>query len=93
MTAVTAAIVVIGIALSLSVGVTRGIDAVSLALLALLVAVGALAVAVARKSSTGEAGPASCRSCGGLISHSSPYCKHCGRPTAGDASREVTPDP
>jgi hypothetical protein len=80
-TIVTAAIVVIGIALSLSVGVARGFDTASVALLALLAAVGALAVAVARKSSTGETGPDSCLSCGGLISPSAPYCKHCGRST------------
>ena len=48
-----------------------------IAVLAMLFAV--LSVAVLNRSGGFE--PPVCRSCGGLIARSAPYCKHCGSPT------------
>ncbi len=79
MTVVTTVIVAVGIALSVFWGMARGFDPVSISLVALIAAAGALAVAVARKSSSGAVMPDRCASCGGLISANAPYCKHCGR--------------
>ena len=74
----TFAIVVVGLALAGAVGLAGGLDAISLALLGGIVAPGTLAIAAARKSRTGSVGPRRCPECGGLISHTAPYCKHCG---------------
>lgn len=78
LTAATVAIVLAGIGLSLVVGIGRGLDATALLMFLLIVAVGALAIAVARRSRSGAVGPGRCEQCGGLISPSAPYCKHCG---------------
>jgi uncharacterized protein YqgC (DUF456 family) len=75
------ALVVIGIALSLYAGLHAGFDATSVALVALIAAVGILAVAVVRKWESGTIGPGKCASCGGLISPNAPLCKHCGGAT------------
>jgi hypothetical protein len=76
----TVAIVVAGIGLSVVVGIGRGLDATSIVMLFLIVAVGAIAIGVARKSRSGAVSPGRCERCGGLISASAPYCKHCGAP-------------
>ena len=81
MNAVAVAIVVAGIALSISIGAAAGFGLRSVVLLGIIVAVGALVVAIVAKSKTGTIGPASCADCGGLISPNAPFCKHCGAPT------------
>jgi hypothetical protein len=75
-------VIVAGIALALALGVSRGFDAVGIVIFVLIVAVGALAIAALRRWDTGSVQPATCDSCGGVISPNAPYCKHCGAPTA-----------
>jgi hypothetical protein len=74
----TIAVVVAGIVLASLVGLDRGFDATSAVIILLIVAVGVLGIAVARRSRTGEVAPARCSECGGLNSPNAPYCKHCG---------------
>lgn len=69
-----------GVALILYGGISRGFDGVTVTLLVAAAATGLLGVAIARRFSSGVAGPAQCADCGGLIAPSSPYCKHCGAP-------------
>ncbi len=71
-------LVVIGIALAFGFGLAGGFDVAAAIIFMLIVACGALAIAVTARSELGEVGPASCDSCGGLISPNAPYCKHCG---------------
>jgi hypothetical protein len=78
MIAITVAIVVVGVALVAAVGIVGGFDGTSLIYFALIVALGAMAITVARKSRTGAVGPRRCVRCEGLISPNEPYCKHCG---------------
>ena len=78
MTWATIAIVIAGIALAAAVGIAGGFDATSAVLFGLISALGFLAVVVAHKSVGGAVAPRTCASCGGLISHSAPTCKHCG---------------
>ncbi|HWC15150.1 MAG TPA: hypothetical protein VG929_11260 [Actinomycetota bacterium] len=78
MSRAVAGIVIAGLAMALVLGYRVGFDATALVILVILVAVGAVAVVVARRSETGAAGPVTCRSCGGLLSPNAPYCKHCG---------------
>ncbi|MBA3628408.1 MAG: hypothetical protein H0W55_01840 [Actinobacteria bacterium] len=82
MTAWVTGIVAAGVTLALLTGVTRGFDTASLPILAGIVALGALAIAVARRAGTGTVGPGRCDGCGGLISPNAPVCKHCGAATA-----------
>lgn len=74
----TVAVVALGLALSVTLGVARGFDAVALTILALMTLVGAVAIAVARRSGRRTVSPATCAECGGVISPNAPYCKHCG---------------
>ena len=80
----TSRIVTIFIAASLVeavvLGLGVGFDAPALAILATMIALGVLAIVIARKSEGGAVGPATCSSCGGLMSPNAPYCKHCGKP-------------
>ncbi|MDQ5816175.1 MAG: hypothetical protein M3516_07780 [Actinomycetota bacterium] len=78
MTRAVAAIVILGLALSIALGAAFGVDATALILLALIAAFGALAVSVARKARAGTVRPAVCPSCEGFNSPNAPYCKHCG---------------
>ncbi|HET7482004.1 MAG TPA: hypothetical protein VFK89_04015 [Actinomycetota bacterium] len=80
MRAATIAIVAVGIAVAVFAGLSSGFDAVSVVILLLLIAFGALAIAVTRKAGSGIR-PATCPECGGLLSPHAPYCKHCGAPT------------
>lgn len=82
MTGWVTAIVVGGVSLAVLVGARRGFDAVSLATLAGILALGALAIAVARRAGGGSVGPGRCAGCGGLISPHAPVCKHCGAPAS-----------
>jgi hypothetical protein len=79
----TAAVIVVlaGVIAAALAGATSGLDATSLLLLGAIVAVGALAIALVRKMGAGSVAPARCRGCGGLISATAPYCKHCLKPT------------
>jgi hypothetical protein len=80
---VTAAVSVLvgaGLLAALAAGLGGGFDAVAIVLFAALAAVGALGIAVARRSTGGGAGPARCAGCGGLVSRAAPLCKHCGAP-------------
>lgn len=81
MSIVAVAIVVAGIALSTAIGAAAGFGLVSVILLGVIVACGALVIAIVTKSRTGAVGPAACSRCGGLISPNAPFCKHCGAPT------------
>ena len=80
MTAWVVAIVAGGVGFALWVGARRGFDPVSLMILAGIVALGALAIAAARRAGAGLVGPDHCGGCGGLISANAPVCKHCGAP-------------
>lgn len=71
-------IVLLGIALSVGLAAVAGLDAMGVVILTLVVGMGTLVIAVARRSTTGEVRPAECSSCGGLVSPAAPYCKHCG---------------
>ena len=75
-----AAFVLVSIAVVVFLGAALGMGPVAAILLGLIVALGALAIAVARKAQSGEVEPARCRSCGGLMSPNAPSCKHCGAP-------------
>ena len=78
MRAITVAIVLVGLAMALVLGLARGFDGRALAILGSMAAVGALAIAVAYRSQAGAMAPARCDECGGVISPNAPYCKHCG---------------
>lgn len=78
MTAATTGIVVVGLALALALGLAGGFDTRSVVLLALTAAVGAVAIAAARRSTHGRVEPARCDECEGVMSPHAPYCKHCG---------------
>jgi hypothetical protein len=80
---VTAAVVVLvsaGLALALAYGLARGFDALSVVLLISLSGLGALGITVARRARAGTVMPHACVECGGVVSPSAPYCKHCGAP-------------
>ena len=77
MNAAVIALVVVGIAFVLAVS-TQVADAATLTIAGFVIATGALAIAVVRRSRSGTVAPATCRECGGLISPNAPYCKHCG---------------
>ena len=73
--------VVVSIIEAILLGVGIGLDVAATSILISMVALGILAVVIARKSDSGTAvGPATCEECGGLISPNAPYCKHCGHP-------------
>ena len=75
------AFVVSAMLLMLVAGLRFGFDLVSLVIFVFIVAVGALAVAVARKKEA--VAPAFCRDCHRVISPNAPYCKHCGARATG----------
>lgn len=78
MRAVTATIVVAALLLALVLGLSRGFDTTSGAILVASALVGAVAIAAANRSSSGVTRPAACEDCGGVISPHAPFCKHCG---------------
>ena len=80
MTRIVTIVVVLGLIEAVVLGYTVGFDIAALSILGTLIVVGALSVVIARKSETGAVQPATCASCGGLISPNAPYCKHCGEP-------------
>ena len=82
MRAATIAIVTLGLALAVVLGISQGFDTTSITILVLIAVVGALAIAATSPSKREAAGPAECRECGGLISPNAPSCKHCGARSA-----------
>ena len=79
---ITIAIVVAGVAAAVLLGIAVGVDAGGVVIFGILFGLGILAIAVARKATTGEVEPARCSECEGLVSPSAPYCKHCGTRTS-----------
>jgi hypothetical protein len=71
-------VVAAGVALAVFLALRAGLDPLGATLLALIVALGALVVAIARRLSGGSVRPLDCPRCGGVISSHAPYCKHCG---------------
>jgi hypothetical protein len=80
MSFVAIAIVIAGLGVAAALAITFGLDPTGIIILALVLATGLVAIAVARKSKEGVVGPAQCTECGGLLSPNAPYCKHCGAP-------------
>lgn len=78
MRAATTTIVLAALLLALVLGLSRGFDGTSAAILAASALVGAVAIAAANRSSAGVTRPATCEDCGGVISPHAPFCKHCG---------------
>ena len=81
MRSLAVAIVLLGIALTSGLALSGGLDTTGAVILLLIFVMGALAVAVVRKSGAGSVQPATCDSCGGVMSPNAPYCKHCGAAT------------
>lgn len=79
MTRIVAGIVLAGLVMALLLGYRIGFDVTAVIILTILVAVGAAAIVVARRSEMGGPGPVTCAACGGLVSPNAPYCKHCGQ--------------
>jgi hypothetical protein len=67
-----------GVTLAVFLALRAGLDPLGATLLALILALGALVVAIARRLSEGRVRPRYCPRCGGVISSHAPYCKHCG---------------
>ena len=78
MTRAVTILVTVVLANAVFLGYMYGFDSTAIAILLALIAVGALAIAVARGRDKGLTAPAACASCGGLMSPNAPYCKHCG---------------
>lgn len=71
------AVVVLGLAVAIATGANYGFDPTAVVYLALMVAVGGLAIAIAGRSERRTIGPARCPECDGLVSPNASYCKHC----------------
>ena len=80
------AIVVLGLAVAIATGIAFGFDARAVVYLALMVAVGLLAIGVAARAEKRSVGPARCVRCDGLISPNAPFCKHCGADQPGSTA-------
>lgn len=78
MTVGVGAFVGLGVLAAVLLGLGVGFDRGAYVILGAIIAFGLLAIAVARKAQTGAVRPHKCPHCGGLISRSAPYCKHCG---------------
>jgi hypothetical protein len=77
----------------MALGVVFGLDATGLILLALIAAVGLLAVTLARKARAGVVQPDVCPACEGFNSPNAPYCKHCGTHLVRDRASSMSPPP
>ena len=80
MTGAVGIIVVAGIVLAVAVGVSGEFDAVALGIFVVMVLVGTVGIAAARRASRGTVGPLRCSRCAGVNSPNAPFCKHCGAP-------------
>ena len=78
MSAAVTALVLVAVVFVVSVGIVAGLDAYAAVILGLILAFGAVALAVARRSRSGAIGPALCPECDGVVSPNAPFCKHCG---------------
>jgi hypothetical protein len=78
MSAAVTVLILVAIAFVVSVGIGAGLDVYAAVILGLIVAFGALALAIARRSRSGAIGPARCPGCEGVVSPNAPYCKRCG---------------
>jgi hypothetical protein len=78
MSAAVSVLVLVALAFVVSVGIVAGLDAYAAVILGLILAFGAVALGVARRSRSGAIGPARCPGCDGVVSPNAPYCKHCG---------------
>lgn len=87
MTPFVSLVVGAGIAAAGVLGIAGGFDVASVLMLLLIVGLGILGIAIARRASAGDVTPAHCASCDGVISPSAPYCKHCGQPVENGALR------
>lgn len=78
MTAGVVGLVAAAVGVAAAIGLSGGMDAIAVVLLALAVVLAILAVAVARRFASGSVAPVHCPRCGGLLSGHAPYCTHCG---------------
>lgn len=69
-------LVAVGVIACAGAAVAAGLDATSAGMLVAIVVVGAAAIAGTRKM--GRVQPERCDECGGLVSPTAAYCKHCG---------------
>lgn len=76
--AVVTVLIVLSVAVLVAMGAAAGLDAAAVGILVVIVGLGALAIAVIRRSQGGAVAPLQCESCGGVNSPHAPYCKHCG---------------
>ena len=75
----TGAALVVVCVLMVAMAATEGLDDVTgIALLALVLLMGALGVVALRRVGSDDVAPDACDFCQGLNSHHAPYCKHCG---------------
>lgn len=77
MSAAVTVLVLVAVTFVVSVGIVAGLDVYASVILGLIVAFGALALAIARRSRSDAIGPARCLECDGIVSSNAPYCKHC----------------
>ena len=74
------AVVLVGTAVALTIGLAAGMDRVALILFGFILGAGVLVLAAVGRMRGGSITPGHCALCEGLISPNSPYCKHCGEP-------------
>jgi hypothetical protein len=92
MSAAVTALVLVAVAFVVSVGIVAGLDAYAAVILGLILAFGAVALAVARRTRSGVIGPARCPGCDGVVSPNAPYCKHCGARLGAELLRDRRDD-
>jgi presenilin-like A22 family membrane protease len=80
MTTAVTGFILLAIVVAAIFGIAAGLDPVALILLAVICVLGALSIAITRRMRTSGIGPISCAECGGAISPTAPYCKHCNAP-------------
>jgi len=85
-------LVLVAITFVLSVGIVAGLDVYAAVILGLIVAFGAMSLAIARRSRSGAIGPALCSKCDGIVSPNAPYCKHCGARLGSELLRDRRDD-
>lgn len=78
MTGLVTAIVVLGVAVTVGLGIAFGFDSTAAIILGFVIAFGVLSILAARRARSGAVAPGECPECGGLVSPNAPYCKHCG---------------
>lgn len=80
MSILTIALVLAGLLMAVALGVARGLDLGAAGILAMIVVVGALGIAMARRYAAARIEPLVCPGCSGMNARTAPYCKHCGEP-------------